>query len=150
MTTDLRCPRCDAHVPAGASWCSLCYADLRPAAVAPAAAAETLVEPLVEPLAAEPPAEPLVTPLAAPAPRGKHARRAAPAAGGAAPATNQDVERTAAALLAQLAAHESGSPLGRWSSLIDSPGKKVGLMVGGAAVAMLVLFIVMTLAGTLL
>lgn len=28
-----RCPSCDAVVPAGSPWCTLCYANLRPAAV---------------------------------------------------------------------------------------------------------------------
>lgn len=38
MTTD-RCPACSAAVTPGAPWCTLCYADLRPAPVAPVAPA---------------------------------------------------------------------------------------------------------------
>ena len=59
---DARCPRCGAHVRADAPWCTLCYADLRPApapvavVAAPAAtAAEELAalayDPLTAPLA---------------------------------------------------------------------------------------------------
>ena len=62
----------------------------------------------------------------------------------------EDVERTAAALLAQLAVSESSNPAGRFAGLVDSPAKKVALMGGGAVVAMLVLFILMAVIGTLL
>ena len=30
MSHPVRCPRCNASLPQGASWCSLCHADLRP------------------------------------------------------------------------------------------------------------------------
>ena len=90
-------------------------------------------------------------------PHGKHARpRTATeprtAAGHEAESTNagEDVERTAAALLAQLAISESRNPAGRFAGLVDSPAKKVALMVGGAVVAMLVLSILMAVFGALL
>ena len=138
-TNDLRCPRCGALAPAGAQWCSLCYASLGgpPAPSAePVVSGEHAEEDLPE------------TPAPDVRPRGKHARHATPP--GVAPASDPDVEQTAAALLAQLAASESGSPLGRYSGLVDTPAKKVGLMVGGAVAAMLFLFIVMAVVGTVL
>src|SRR5687767_11896517 len=49
-------------------------------------------------------------------PRGKHARAAQPAV---------DPEVLAAQMVAELAAAESGSPLGRFESLLDTPGKKI-------------------------
>lgn len=77
MTTD-RCPACGAAVAAGAPWCTLCFADLRPRSVAteaaatpagaevpavPAEAAATALASAVDPLTA-----PLATLLAPPAP----------------------------------------------------------------------------------
>lgn len=141
QATDLRCPRCGAHAPTGAQWCSLCFTDLR----APTAAPEPTPEVLTEAPITSPEEEPAqVAPDARP--RGKHARRAhAPANDPAA-----DVEAQAAQLLAQLAASESGAPLGRYSGFVDTPAKKVGLMVGGAVVAMLVLFVLMAVIGMIL
>ena len=58
MTT-ARCPACGASVLDGAPWCTLCYADLRPAAPAPSEppAPETVpAAPVLEPSAASPPA----------------------------------------------------------------------------------------------
>ena len=54
------------------------------------------------------------------------------------------------AMLAQLAAAEAGNPLGRFSGVVDTPAKKVGLMVGGALAAMCLLFILMAVSGALL
>lgn len=141
--TDLRCPRCGAHAPSGAQWCSLCFADLRASEDAPVPTPEVVTE-----AASVSPVE--VSGREAPAPdvrsRGKHARRSvAPAQDPAA-----DVEAQAAQLLAQLAASESGAPLGRYSGFVDTPAKKVGLMMGGAVVAMLVLFVLMALIGMVL
>lgn len=147
-TYDLKCPRCAAHAPAGADWCSLCYADLRPA-VTP----EPEQQP--EPVAAEPEpvqleAEPALAELVtAGPPRGKHAKRAEsgePGDLGADGAATVDPD----ALLAQLAAAESGNPLGSYSRFVDTPAKKVGLMVGGAVAAMVLLFALMAIAGALL
>jgi len=141
--TDLRCPRCGAHAPSGAQWCSLCFSDLRVSAADP----EPIPEVVTEAASVSPVEEPAqVAPSRDARPRGKHARRAAadvdkPAA---------DVEAQAAQLLAQLAASESGAPLGRYSGFVDTPAKKVGLMVGGAVVAMLVLFLLMAIVGMVL
>lgn len=129
VSSDLRCPRCSAHVPAGAQWCSLCYADLREG------------ERRDSPDAAPDPTSPIE-----PARRtgasggGRHARRA--------PAP-EDAEQLADAMLAELAAAESGNPLGRMSGLVDTPAKKIGLMVGGTVAAMLLLFLVMAVLGAL-
>ena len=156
-SSDLRCPRCAAHAPAGAQWCSLCYADLRPAAPEQRADGQQTGDPAGAPSALPPelpaeqkdaagPGQPPAEPAARP--RGKHARRAAP--GDQPSALPTDLEQTAAAMLAQLAASESGSPLGRYSGLVDTSAKKVGLMVGGAVVAMIALFLLMVVAGSIL
>jgi len=73
--------------------------------------------------------------------RGKHAK---PAATAAAPA---DTEVLAAQLLAQLAVHESGNPLGRYSSLADTPAKKVAVMIGGAVSVLAILLLLMAVLG---
>jgi hypothetical protein len=44
VTTD-RCPACNAAVPAGAQWCTLCYAVLRVPETVPAAAAPVKLAP---------------------------------------------------------------------------------------------------------
>jgi hypothetical protein len=147
---DLRCPQCAAHVRAGSDWCTLCYADLRPApapespaALEPvtAAAPEPELEAEPVPVAADAPAEEDAAPVAPR--RGKHAKHAAR------PST-AETEALAAQLLAQLAVEESGSPLGRYSSLMDTTGKKVALMVGGAVVVTLLVFAFMALVGAFL
>ena len=75
--------------------------------------------------------------------RGKHAKHSTrPSA--------EETEALAAKLLAQLAAEESGSPLGRLSSLTDTTGKKAGLMIGGAAALTLLAFALMALVGAFL
>ena len=151
-TYELRCPTCAAHVAAGAHWCTLCYTDLRPKPEtgsaarsihkpAPAGALEELV--LVESTGPEGP----------PRRGGKHAR---PPAVDAAPDVPRDatpgvdVEVIAAQMLAQLAASETAAPLGRFSGLVDSPGKKAAVMVGGAVLAMALLFGLMAVLGALL
>lgn len=75
--------------------------------------------------------------------RGRHARHDPSEAA-------LDPEATAEVLLAQLAAAESGNPFGRYSAHLDSPGKKVALMAGGAVVATSLLFLVMLVLGALL
>jgi hypothetical protein len=146
----LRCPQCAAHVRAGSEWCTLCYADLRPAPQDPQVPDEpaedvpagTSAIERVETL-------PAVLPTsatggeadAAPAPRrGKHAKHAATA-------STSETEAIAAQLLAQLAAEESSAPLGRLTGLTDSPGKKVGLIIGGSVTLILVFFTLMTIIG---
>jgi hypothetical protein len=73
--------------------------------------------------------------------RGKHAKPAA------APAAPDETEELAAQLLAELAVHESGSPLGRYSGLADTPGKKVALMIGGAVSVLAILLLLMAVLG---
>ena len=151
----VRCPRCSAHVRTGSDWCTLCYADLRPAPQATAAepvaehAVETAVEAVVEAtVLLEPPAE------AGPPRTGKHARRTpveghAPADPAAVPGS-LDVEALAAQMLAELAVSQPKSPLGPLAASFDTPGKKAGLMVGGTLMVICLLFILMAVAGTLL
>lgn len=144
---DLRCPQCSAHVRAGSDWCTLCYADLRPApapqpvAAAPVAAAEPEPVPERVPAGVDAPGVEDAAPVAPR--RGKHAKHAAR------PST-AETEALAAQLLAQLAVEESGTPLGRYSSLMDTTGKKVALMVGGAVVVTLLVFAFMALVGAFL
>jgi hypothetical protein len=155
LPADLSCPRCGAHVRAGSDWCTLCYTDLRPADQRPP------VEPAVDVDATAPPTAVAATPAAAAAPtsgttpeqqargsRGKHAKPA-PAEEEAGAATPEEAEVLAAQMLAELAVHESGDPLGRFGTLIDTPGKKVALMVGGGITFMMLLFTVMTIFGVL-
>jgi hypothetical protein len=175
----LRCPRCAAHVPIGAQWCSLCYADLRPAP-------EPVAEPVV-PVAAEP--TPGLTTervavgggidqggivgesVAVAVRHGRHSRSAAePAAGATSAVTSAPDEASAAAfgaptqsiedarleaisaeLLARLAAETRPSTrLTRAFAMVDSTPKRVGLMLGGLTLISTVLFAVMTIFGSLL
>ena len=144
----VRCPRCSAHVRTGSDWCTLCYADLRPAP--PVAEPGAALEP--EPLTA--PVEPVDLPvtetveavdLAAVAPvgRGKHAKRASTAALGAPP----EVEALADQMLAELAATRSNDRLSAMVSALDEPGKKIGFIIGGVIGATCLLFIVLTILG---
>lgn len=166
----LRCPRCSALLRAGSQWCSLCFADLRPAP--PSATVGT-------PESAAPPAGPGASvpaaydeqALAPGRPRGKHARRAAPGAGEPAPgaaaghteaagphpaaqAADPAAARSAAALadqmLAELAAGAGGSPVGRWSGLVDTKAKRTAVMVGGGLAAMALLLLGLAVLGALL
>jgi hypothetical protein len=79
-------------------------------------------------------------------PRGKHARR--DAAGDE--AAGEQLDAVAEALLAELAATESGDPLGRFAGQVGSPGRKTALMVGGAVALTAVLFLLMVVLGALL
>jgi len=58
-------------------------------------------------------------------------------------------EAEVAAMLAALAA-ESGAPLGRLARSLDSPGRKIAVMLGGTVVATVVVVVLMTLVGVLL
>ena len=144
----VRCPRCSAHVRTGSDWCTLCYADLRP------------VPPVVEPVVAREP-EPLAAPVgpvdlpvapaadavdvapATPVGRGKHAKKA-PAKGVGSPS---EVEALANQMLAQLAMSESKNPLGPLAPHVDTPGKRVGVMVGGVVAVICLLVIIMAILG---
>jgi hypothetical protein len=125
----------------GADWCTLCYTDLRAAPPAP----ESVVAP--EAVAVPPPVAQGAEAVDAASPvRGRHARRASAAS---APALDADA-RTADAMLAQLAAAESANPLGRAAGSLDSPAKKVALMIGGAVSVTALLFLLMVVVGALL
>ena len=144
----VRCPRCSAHVRTGSDWCTLCYADLRPAP--PVVAAAEAPEPAAVPAPVEPVDLPEAEILeaievapAAPAGRGKHAKRASTAAVGA----TAEVEALADQMLAELAATRSDDRLSSMVSALDEPGKKIGFIIGGAIGATCVLFIVMTILG---
>ena len=145
----VRCPRCSAHVRTGSDWCTLCYADLRPAppvvaapeAPEPAVASAPVVEPVDLPAAET--VEAVAAVPAAPVGRGKHAKRASTAAVGAPP----EVEALADQMLAELAATRSDDRLSSMVSALDEPGKKIGFIIGGAIGATCVLFIVMTILG---
>lgn len=130
---DLSCPRCDAHVRAGADWCTLCYHDLRPAPEVPAPADADA--PAASVIAAEP---------------GRHARPAPDAAEPAADGTPALPDAEIALMLEQLAADESQLPLRRLSGQVASPGVKAGFIIGGSILATVLVFVVMTLVGTLL
>jgi hypothetical protein len=75
-------------------------------------------------------------------PRGRHAKQRR--------SSDEEVELVAQTLLAELAAAESGDPLGRLASQVDSPGRKVALMAGGAVAVTAVLFLLMLVVGVLL
>ncbi len=151
----VRCPTCSATLRAGTEWCSLCFADLRLPAEpdAPGEAVEA-VDPAEMSLDAAPQASSAVgvpSDVASAPSRGRHGKHARTAEFGAATAPAPDeVDRLAAQLVAQLAATEGGNPLGSVSGLVDTAGKRVGLMVGGGLAAMLLIFAVMFLVGALL
>jgi hypothetical protein len=140
---------------AGTEWCSLCYADLRPRE-------ETVAPPVThDPTPRQPldharqPQPALVAPASAaavapPSSGGKHAKHAKKPEFGAVTAPTVEVERLADQLLAELAATESGNPLGAVSGLVDTTGKRVALMVGGGLGVLLLLFVLMAVAGALL
>ena len=152
-----RCPRCAALVRPEAPWCTLCYADLRPApepepAPTPASARpvdEDVVAPVAlaasEPVLAEEPA------LAAAGRRGRHSKVALGDAHAvtASETTPAEVDALAAQMLAVLAA-ESKPALGRFSGELESTGVKVGVMVGGVLLVTLVLFAAISVVGLFL
>jgi hypothetical protein len=149
----LRCPRCSATLRAGSEWCSLCFADLRPrepepVLVGPPPASVDAADAEAVPVLDEPeaPRAPVVARAG-----GKHAKHAKQPVFGAASTTDQaEVERLADRMLVELAAAESGNPIGAASTLVDSTPKRALLMVGGSIAAMALLFIVMAVAGALL
>jgi len=125
-------------VRAGAQWCTLCYADLRPAPVVPERAER-----------AEPAELELVTVPPTPA-TGKHARGRASTEGSSEDrASDPDPELRAEAMLALLAA-ETGKPLAGLTGRFESTGSRIGLMAGGVVVVAGVLFLLMLVLGSLL
>jgi hypothetical protein len=93
---------------------------------------------------------PPAAPVARPA--GKHARRSdGETTGGSPPASvaalpEAEIDR----MIMELAAAQSRHPLGRVAPLVDSPGRKAALMVGGSVLAGTVVLLLMALAGALL
>ena len=121
---------------AGAQWCTLCYADLRPAPVIPERAERA--EPAERELVTVPPAT------------GKHARRSASTEGSTEERTSEpDPALRAEAMLVLLAA-ETGNPLGGLSGRFESTGSRIGLMAGGVVAFSGVLFLLMLVIGSLL
>ena len=145
----VRCPRCSAHVRASSGWCTLCYADLRPAPPEPVAPEPATVQPDPADAAVEQSA-PAEQPTAR---RGKHARKVSPQDGGdvtAAAIPSPQVSALADQLLAELAASEARNPLGSLAGALDSTGKRVALMLGGTVAAICLLLLLMAVIGLLL
>ena len=151
------CPRCGAHSRLNAQWCTLCYADLRPAparsrraapvaVTVPPTPTETLTE---TPTETQTPTQVSVTAAG----RGKHARQgttvevSAPERGLPTRTPDEEVLRRADAMLAQLAAEER-KPLPGLMGRLDSKGARVAVTAGGMALVALLLFLVMALLGT--
>ncbi|MGZ4595494.1 MAG: hypothetical protein ACXV3V_01095 [Actinomycetes bacterium] len=143
---DLRCPRCAARSLPDAEWCTLCYADLRPAPEPAPPAPEP------EPVTGE--SQPHVDVPSALGSRGKHARRvrahdpadpADPAE--PVPAGLQDVDVDL--MLAQLSA-ETAVALPGFLDRVESKGARVAIMCGGVAGIAVVLLVLMTVVGSLL
>jgi cobalamin biosynthesis Mg chelatase CobN len=138
-----RCPSCGASVPVGAAWCSLCFADLRPAPEPPAAP-----DPTPEVSAPDSAAE-----GSPPVDRSTRADAdadadAAPGAG-TATGTSGEPGPSLDAMLAELAAAETArtpAVLGRFSSR----GTRVAVMIVGVLVLSLVLVGVIWVLGVLL
>jgi hypothetical protein len=148
----VRCPSCSATIRAGSDWCTLCYADLRPAPPAPVEPVAAPVEPVVpvEPVASAPAEPEALEPVAVTPSRGKHAKGAPASAGDGPSGPVAEAERLADTMLAQLAASESKHPLGSLAGAVDTSGKRTALMIGGSVAAMCVLFGLMALLGLLL
>ena len=145
----VRCPRCSAHVRAGSDWCTLCYADLRPAppepiTPEPAPGQDQPAEPALEPgELTEPP----------PARRGKHARKDPAHDGGRVTAVSTpvaEVNALADQLLAELAASEAKNPLGALAGALDSKGKRLALVLGASGTALCLMLLLMAGIGRLL
>ena len=152
----VRCPRCSAQVRAGSDWCTLCYADLRPAPPEPVAPEPVVPEPTpaLQPAPAQAAIEDNLS-EPQPAGRGKHARKDPAREEGSVAAVARSPSRARAnavadQLLAELAASEAGNPLGPLAGIVDSTGKRMALMVGGTGAAICLLVLVMAAIGLLL
>ena len=153
------CPRCGAHTRLGAQWCTLCYADLRPAPVR-----SRQQDPALVAVPATPDSESVSEPVgaaASAATRGKHARHdatvedsgsesepAEPAEPLARGAQANDVLSTDA-MLALLAA-ESKKPLPGLAGRLESTGSRIALMAGGMVLFATFLFVVMAVIGSVI
>jgi hypothetical protein len=147
----LRCPRCSAQVFAGSDWCTLCYADLRPAPPAPP-------EPAAPPVDRAPAPAPVGAAVNGETPdqpgrRGKHARPApAGAVGGAGSTSGASAEAAALAdrLLAELAASGADNPLGVLTTVLDTRAKRMAAGASAAGAVTCVLILLMWAVGALL
>jgi len=147
---DLRCPGCQAHVAQDAEWCSLCYADLRPAPPEPEPLPDTSTpEAAGANVAVAADGVPAVD-LPGGAPSGRHGRRRKPPATGAAEESGMQLDGVDVdAMLAQLAL-ETGSGLAPIAGRLESKGSKAIVITGGVVVVGLALFLLMTVLGALL
>lgn len=145
-----RCPRCSALLAPEATWCSLCFLDLRPAPEPEAAPEPPAAEITLD-------AEPDLALADLPAASGRRFRPG----GGTAPTLTEpapsagvvpDLPPEVDALLAQLAVEEGGGrvSLGPLDDAFSTPGRRAGVMAVGALGVTVVLFLVMWVLGKLL
>lgn len=119
-----RCPTCGARVTSVASWCSLCFADLRPDAPASAEVAAPATTTADAPGTTSGASAEVDAPATTTADVGD----ADAPEGGAA-----DVERVADQLLAELAVTSGTSVRPRFSVLATTTGRVVAMLVGTVA-----------------
>lgn len=169
MPIQSRCPSCSAAVPAGAAWCSLCHADLRPRREAPVSRPVDDVLPSGDAA----PAVSTRTRLLAPEPvgrreAGRHARTPEPVgrreAGRRAaptrtldptveldlpqgPVAPEELDEIAEQMLAQLAVAERNQ---RRVDIDDVPGGKWMVAAVGGVVVLVVLLSVFAIIGAVL
>jgi hypothetical protein len=148
---DLRCPRCSAHTPPGADWCTLCFADLRPPAAQEAPADPAAVEavPDADPTVADPTLEQVG------GGNGKHARAATSYDDAVVdvvtprdPAEIAKIEARADEMLAMLAA-ESSNPLGPLTDHLTTTHSRIVAGLIGLVLVSLLGWLVMTVLGHL-
>ena len=147
LSQTVRCPQCSAQVRTGTDWCTLCFANLRPAPAVSAAPVTPQPEPVAESAtgcADEPARESVFGELAAaPLRRGKHSR--SQTSDTAAIAVN--VDALAEQMLAELAASYSGNVLGPAAFLVNTRAKRAGVTIGGALLASMLILLVATVLG---
>lgn len=132
-----RCDACGARLPAGAPWCSLCFAVQGQADVAPVAEVPADDAPVAEVPVDEVPADD------APAQRGVHVA--------ADPADDDQVRLIADRMLAELAAQGSApTRASGLSGLLSSAGGRAGVAVAGVLLFTVVTLGLLALAGSLL
>ncbi len=146
-TGEETCPRCGAHARSDAEWCSLCYADLRPAPVP---------VPVSDPpgpvtSAADVPAVATARHRAGAGDLGEDGAKDGPADDGTTVEglTVAQAESTDA-MLAILAIESRSDTLAGLGTRFGSNGQKVALMVGAFVGVTVVLFALMALLGLLL
>ena len=62
----------------------------------------------------------------------------------------EDIEAVADQMLARLAEDESRNPLGPLAGILDTKGKRIAFMIGGASAAMLVILLLALVLDSLL